>query len=33
MFGRRPQIREMLSNIIDKFREKGATSPDKAMTI
>jgi hypothetical protein len=33
MFGRRAQIREMLSNTIEKFREKGATSPGKAITI
>jgi hypothetical protein len=29
---RRGEIRERLSKIIEKFRQKGAVSPDKAMT-
>ncbi len=33
MFGRRAEIREMLPKIIDKFRQKGAVGPDKAMSI
>jgi hypothetical protein len=32
MFRRREQIRERLLEIIQKFRERGAVSPDKAMT-
>jgi hypothetical protein len=32
MFGRREEIRKWLSEIIEKFRQKGAVSPDKAMT-
>lgn len=32
MFRRREEIRERLSQIIEKFRQKGAVSPDKAMT-
>ena len=31
-FRRRAEIREQLLNIIEKFRQKGALSPDKAMT-
>ena len=33
MFRRRAEIREQLLNIIEKFRQKGALSPEKAMTI
>lgn len=33
MFGRRAEVRVLLSDVIDKFREKGATSPDSVMTI
>ncbi|MBE0512651.1 PadR family transcriptional regulator [Candidatus Bathyarchaeota archaeon] len=33
MFGRRAEIRERLLKVIEKFRQKGAISPDKAMTI
>jgi hypothetical protein len=32
MFRRREEIRKQLSESIAKFREKGATSPEKAMT-
>jgi hypothetical protein len=32
MFGRREEIRKWLLGVIEKFREKGAVSPDKAMT-
>lgn len=32
MFRRREQVRERLLAIVQKFREKGAVSPDKAMT-
>jgi hypothetical protein len=32
MFGRREEVRKWLSEIIEKFRQKGAVSPDKAMT-
>ena len=32
MFRRRAEIREQLLNIIEKFRQKGALSPEKAMT-
>jgi hypothetical protein len=32
MFGRREEIRKWLSEIIEKFRQKGAVSPDKPMT-
>ena len=32
MFRRRVEIREQLLNIIEKFRQKGALSPEKAMT-
>jgi len=33
MFRRREEIRERLLEVIEKFRQKGAISPDKAMTI
>ena len=33
MFGRRAEVRERLLEVIEKFRQKGAVSPDKAMTI
>jgi len=33
MFNRRAHIKETMSRIIDKSREKGGTSPDKAATI
>jgi len=32
MFRRREEIRRQLSELIAKFREKGALSPEKAMT-
>jgi len=32
MFRRRAKIREQLSDLIEKFRQKGALSPEKAMT-
>jgi hypothetical protein len=32
MFTRREEIRKWLLGVIEKFREKGAVSPDKAMT-
>jgi hypothetical protein len=32
MFERREQIRRWLYDIVEKFRQKGAVSPDKAMT-
>lgn len=32
MFRRRARIRERLLEVIDKFRQKGATSPENAMT-
>jgi lipoate-protein ligase A len=32
VFRRRAEIREHLLNIIEKFRQKGALSPEKAMT-
>jgi hypothetical protein len=32
MFRRRDEIKRWLSEVITKFRQKGATSPDKAMT-
>jgi hypothetical protein len=32
MFGRREEIRKWLYEIIERFRQKGAVSPDKAMT-
>ena len=31
MFGQRPQPREIIENLARRFREKGATSPDKAV--
>jgi len=33
MFRRRAEIRERLLEVIEKFRQKGATSPEKAMTM
>lgn len=33
MFRRRAEIRERLLEVIEKFRQKGATGPEKAMTI
>ena len=33
MFGDREGMRRRLQDIIEKFRQKGATSPEKAMTI
>ena len=32
MFRQREEIRKWLSEIVEKFRQKGAISPDKAMT-
>jgi hypothetical protein len=32
MFRRREEIRKQLTALIAKFKEKGATSPEKAMT-
>jgi hypothetical protein len=32
MFGRREEIRKRLDEIIEKFRQRGAISPDKAMS-
>ena len=32
-FGRGAEIKEMLLKVIDKFHQKGATSPDKAITV
>jgi lipoate-protein ligase A len=32
MFRRRAQIREQLLSVIEKFRQKGALSPEKALT-
>ena len=32
IFGRRLKIREQLLDLIEKFRQKGAVSPEKAMT-
>ena len=32
MFRQRDEIRKWLLEVIEKFRQKGATSPDKAMT-
>jgi hypothetical protein len=32
MFGRRQKVRERLFKVIEKFRQKGALSPEKAMT-
>jgi hypothetical protein len=33
MFERRQQIQKWFNDIIEKFRQKGAVSPDKAMTV
>jgi len=33
MFRRRAEVRERLLEAIEKFRQKGAVSPDKAVTI
>ncbi len=33
MFRGREEIRQQLHEIIEKFRQKGATSPEKAMTV
>lgn len=33
MFRRRDEIRRWLLEVIEKFRQKGAISPDKAMTV
>ncbi len=33
VFRRRAEVRDRLLEVIDKFRQKGAVSPDKAMTI
>jgi len=33
MFRRRTAIRERLLEVIERFRQKGATSPDRAMTL
>jgi Flp pilus assembly protein TadB len=33
MFGRHEEIRKWLFEIVEKFRQKGAVSPDKAMTV
>ena len=32
MFRRREELRKWLYEVVEKFRQKGATSPDKAMT-
>ena len=32
MFRRRDEVRERLLEVIEKFRQKGATSPEEAMT-
>jgi len=32
VFRRREEIRKQLTNIVAKFKEKGATTPEKAMT-
>jgi len=32
MFRRRPQPRQIIANLVQRFREKGATSPEKAVT-
>lgn len=32
MFRRREEIREKLLEVMDRFRQKGAVSPDRAMT-
>lgn len=33
MFERRQQIQKWFNHIVEKFRQKGAVSPDKAMTV
>jgi len=33
MFRRRTEIRERLLEVIERFRQKGATSPEKAMSM
>ena len=33
MFRRRNRIRERLLEVVERFRQKGATSPERAMTI
>jgi hypothetical protein len=33
MFSRREEIRKQITAIIAKFKEKGATAPEKALTI
>ena len=33
MFRRHTEIRERLLEVIERFRQKGATSPDRAMTV
>jgi hypothetical protein len=33
MFRRREEIRKWFSEVVEKFRQKGAVSPDKAMTV
>ncbi len=33
MFRRRDEVRERLLKVVEQFRQKGATSPEKAMTI
>jgi hypothetical protein len=33
MFERRKQIQQWFNDIVEKFRQKGALSPDKAMTV
>ena len=32
MFRRREEVKRWLYEVVEKFRQKGATSPDKAMT-
>jgi hypothetical protein len=33
VFRRREQVRERLLELVQRFKEKGAVSPDKAMTV
>jgi lipoate-protein ligase A len=33
VFRKRAEVREQLLNMIEKFRQKGALSPEKAMTV
>lgn len=33
MFGEREAVRRRINELVERFREKGATSPDKALTI